>query len=78
MPRRHRFAVLVAWFALTSVATAVVIPRRFPFREPTGLVSTYNAAAQNLDQLLNFYNQRFQMNLTDEEQADLIAFLNSL
>ena len=38
----------------------------------------HNGAAQNLDQLLNFYNQRFQMNLTDEEKADLIAFLNSL
>jgi len=38
----------------------------------------HNGAAQNLDQLLNFYNQRFQMNLTAEEKADLIAFLNSL
>jgi cytochrome c peroxidase len=38
----------------------------------------HNGAAQNLDQLLNFYNQRFQMNLTDEEKANLIAFLNSL
>jgi cytochrome c peroxidase len=38
----------------------------------------HNGAAQNFDQLLNFYNQRFQMNLTDEEKADLIAFLNSL
>ncbi|MGA8143625.1 MAG: hypothetical protein WB987_07035 [Candidatus Acidiferrales bacterium] len=38
----------------------------------------HNGAAQNLTQLLNFYNQRFQMNLTDEEKSDLIAFLNSL
>ncbi len=38
----------------------------------------HNGAAQNLTQLLNFYNQRFQMNLTDQEKAELIAFLNSL
>jgi cytochrome c peroxidase len=38
----------------------------------------HNGAAQNLDQLVNFYNQRFQMNLTGEEKKQLIAFLNSL
>ena len=38
----------------------------------------HNGAAQNLDQLLNFYNQRFQMNLTNEEKSQLEAFLNSL
>jgi cytochrome c peroxidase len=38
----------------------------------------HNGAAQNLTELLNFYNQRFQMNLTQEEMSDLIAFLNSL
>jgi cytochrome c peroxidase len=38
----------------------------------------HNGAAQDLTELLNFYNQRFQMNLTQEEESDLIAFLNSL
>jgi cytochrome c peroxidase len=38
----------------------------------------HNGSAQNLDQLVNFYNQRFQMNLTQEEKKQLIAFLNSL
>ena len=38
----------------------------------------HNGAAQNLTELLNFYNQRFQMNLTQEEMSELIAFLNSL
>jgi len=38
----------------------------------------HNGAAQDLNQLLDFYNQRFQMNLTDQEKSDLIAFLNSL
>ena len=38
----------------------------------------HNGAAQNLTELVNFYNQRFQMNLSDEERSELIAFLNSL
>jgi len=38
----------------------------------------HNGAAQDLSQLLDFYNQRFQMNLTSEEKSDLTAFLNSL
>jgi len=38
----------------------------------------HNGAAKDLNQIVNFYNQRFQMNLTDEEKAQLIAFLNSL
>jgi cytochrome c peroxidase len=38
----------------------------------------HNGAAANLDELVNFYNQRFQMNLTDKEKRQLIAFLNSL
>jgi cytochrome c peroxidase len=38
----------------------------------------HNGAARNLSELLDFYNQRFQMNLTDEEKEQLIAFLNSL
>jgi cytochrome c peroxidase len=38
----------------------------------------HNGAAANLEELVNFYNQRFQMNLTAEQQKDLIAFLNSL
>jgi cytochrome c peroxidase len=38
----------------------------------------HNGAAHDLNELLNFYNQRFQMNLTEEEKSELIAFLNSL
>ena len=38
----------------------------------------HNGAAANLDELVNFYNQRFQMNLTAEQKDDLVAFLNSL
>jgi hypothetical protein len=38
----------------------------------------HNGAAANLIELVNFYNQRFQMNLTDEQKRQLVAFLNSL
>jgi cytochrome c peroxidase len=38
----------------------------------------HNGAARNLSELLDFYNQRFQMNLTDGEKEQLKAFLNSL
>jgi cytochrome c peroxidase len=38
----------------------------------------HNGAAADLNQLVNFYNQRFQMGLTDRQKRQLIAFLNSL
>jgi cytochrome c peroxidase len=38
----------------------------------------HNGAAADLHELVNFYNQRFAMNLTNEQKQDLIAFLNSL
>lgn len=38
----------------------------------------HNGAAANLDELVNFYNERFQMNLTNKEKRQLVAFLNSL
>lgn len=38
----------------------------------------HNGAARNLNELLEFYNQRFQMNLTPEEKDELTAFLNAL
>jgi cytochrome c peroxidase len=38
----------------------------------------HNGAAADLNELVNFYNQRFQMNLTAEQKEELVAFLNSL
>jgi len=38
----------------------------------------HNGAAATLLQAVNFYNQRFSMNLTDEQKNQLVAFLNSL
>jgi cytochrome c peroxidase len=38
----------------------------------------HNGAAANLQQLVDFYNERFQMNLTTGQKEELIAFLDSL
>jgi hypothetical protein len=38
----------------------------------------HNGAAANLDELVNFYNERFQMNLTEKQKRELVAFLNTL
>jgi cytochrome c peroxidase len=38
----------------------------------------HNGAAASLLQAVNFYNQRFAMNLTEEQKRQLVAFLNSL
>jgi cytochrome c peroxidase len=38
----------------------------------------HNGSAADLHELVNFYDQRFQMNLTEQQKSDLIAFLNSL
>jgi hypothetical protein len=38
----------------------------------------HDGSAATLEQVLNFYDQRFGMLLTDQEKADLIAFMNSL
>jgi cytochrome c peroxidase len=38
----------------------------------------HNGAAANLLELVNFYNQRFNMSLTDKKKNELVAFLNTL
>ncbi len=38
----------------------------------------HNGSAADLQQVVDFYNKRFQMDLTAEQEKDLIAFLNSL
>lgn len=38
----------------------------------------HNGAAATLLQAVNFYNQRFSMNLTETQKRQLVAFLNSL
>jgi cytochrome c peroxidase len=37
-----------------------------------------NGSADSLEQVVSFYNQRFQMGLSANEMADLVAFLRSL
>jgi cytochrome c peroxidase len=38
----------------------------------------HNGAAADLNELVNFYDARFSMHLTEQQKSDLIAFLNSL
>ncbi|HTV78055.1 MAG TPA: hypothetical protein VMF03_07345 [Steroidobacteraceae bacterium] len=38
----------------------------------------HNGAAANLLEVVNFYNQRFQMNLSEVQKNELVAFLNAL
>jgi hypothetical protein len=38
----------------------------------------HNGAAANLRELVNFYNQRFQMALSNRQKSELVAFLNTL
>jgi cytochrome c peroxidase len=38
----------------------------------------HNGAAESLQEVVNFYNERFKMELTVKQKAELIAFLNSL
>jgi hypothetical protein len=38
----------------------------------------HNGAAASLQEVVSFYNLRFDMQLTDEQKSDLVAFLNSL
>ena len=38
----------------------------------------HNGAAASLLEVVNFYNERFQMGLTSVQKLELVAFLNSL
>jgi cytochrome c peroxidase len=38
----------------------------------------HNGAEANFSQLVNFYNQRFQIGLTSQQMKDLIKFLQTL
>jgi cytochrome c peroxidase len=50
------------------------ILRGLPARAPY----FHNGSAANLQQLVNFYNQRFQIGLTSQQMQDLISFLQTL
>jgi len=38
----------------------------------------HNGFAKNLDEVVDFYNTRFNIKLTYREKSDLVAFLGSL
>jgi cytochrome c peroxidase len=48
--------------------------RALPARAPY----FHNGSAKDFDAVLDFYDERFGMNLTDDERHDLIAFLRAL
>jgi cytochrome c peroxidase len=44
----------------------------------TPLSYFHNGSAKDLWAVVNFYNDRFHINLTKQEKSDLVAFLGSL
>jgi len=38
----------------------------------------HNGSARTLDDVVNFYNQRFGIGFTDQQRRDLVAFLKTL
>jgi cytochrome c peroxidase len=38
----------------------------------------HNGSAATLDVAVEFYNQRFSLNLSEQQKSDLVAFLRSL
>jgi cytochrome c peroxidase len=38
----------------------------------------HNGGAATLNDVVEFYNQRFSLNLTDQQKRDLVAFLKTL
>jgi len=38
----------------------------------------HNGAAASLNDVVEFYNQRFNLNLTEQQKSDLVAFLHTL
>jgi cytochrome c peroxidase len=38
----------------------------------------HNGAAASLNDVVEFYNERFNLNLTEQQKSDLVAFLQSL
>jgi hypothetical protein len=60
-------------------ATTALSPDTNRSHTPTAALREMSAgAAASLDELVNFYDQRFQMNLSDKEKQQLVAFLQSL
>ena len=38
----------------------------------------HNGSAATLSDAVEFYNQRFNLNMTDQQKSDLVAFLETL
>jgi len=74
------FRVTDPGFALTTGLCADIGKFKIPALRGLAARAPYfhNGMSPTLMDVVNFYNQRFAMNLTDQEKADLVAFLNSL
>ena len=74
------FQVTDPGFALTSGLCADMGKFKTPALRGLAARAPYfhNGMSPTLMDVVTFYDQRFAMNLTDQEKADLVAFLNSL
>ena len=52
--------------------------RTYPARSSSACPYFHNGVAANLQQVVNFYNRRFQIGLSEQQMQDLINFLQTL
>jgi cytochrome c peroxidase len=80
--------------AVLSVRAQATLPDLFPFPNESALLQKvkgpilrglagrapyfHNGSALTLNDVVKFYNQRFNLGLTNQNQQDLVAFLSSL
>ena len=85
---RHRVLLAVAWLVMAGFTMSAFagfhLPNLLPFQDPCGIFRTLSlrpielSNAATLMDVVNFYDQRFNMLLTDDEKADLVAFMSTL
>jgi len=80
--------------AVLSVSAQASLPDLFPFPNESALLQKvkgpvlrglagrapyfHNGSALTLNDVVKFYNQRFNLGLTNQNQQDLVGFLSSL
>ncbi len=72
-PRGIRTAMSNAWVAGLPPTGAQLLRRRQPLPAPTS-----HGRAVSAQEIVDLYNVRFRMELTLDQQTELIRFLNSL
>ena len=61
-----------------NVADFPVVARTNPFFLDLGINGLHNGSAASLRDVVNFYDVRFSLGLTDQQKLDLVAFLRTL